>query len=262
MGQGGASSVGVTTVANSGLGGVIGSAGAGGSGGATVASSSQGTRASVLEHHNNAARNGVFVDAALSPTAVAALHLDSTFRDALLEGPTYAQPLYLAGNGTESDRVIVATEQNHVYAFDAQTAAVLWDATVGTPLPLSALATLRAGCGNINPLGITGTPVIDASTRTIYLDAMTSSNGAANSARHQVFAINADTGKTLEGWPVDLNEVVRTTETQFESLVQNQRGALVLLWTAKYSSRLVGISGTARTTTVGLSGFRLTIRLR
>ncbi|MGB7944825.1 MAG: hypothetical protein WCF42_16065, partial [Terriglobales bacterium] len=49
---------------------------------------------------------------------------------------------------------------------DAITGAQIWTRSLGRPVPRSSLR-----CGNINPLGITGTPVIDERTESIYLDA-------------------------------------------------------------------------------------------
>ena len=65
-----------------------------------------------------------------------------------LNGAVYGQPL-VVGN-----TVIAATEQDTVYGLALSTGAIRWSVTVGTPLPLSAQA-----CGNIDPLGITSTPV-------------------------------------------------------------------------------------------------------
>jgi outer membrane protein assembly factor BamB len=184
---------------------------------------------SVLQHHNNASRDGFYVDPALSRTAIANLHVDPAFAGATILGPTYAQPLYLAGTGGAADLVIAATEQNHVYAFDAASGGKpVWDQSLGTPLPRSRLATLKANCGNIDPLGITGTPVIDPATRTIYLDAMTIASANAT-AQHEIFALDAGTGTIKSGWPVDLNSTVTAGATTFDSLPQNQRGALALL---------------------------------
>ena len=184
---------------------------------------------SVLQHHNNSTRDGFYVDSSLSKTAIAKLHVDPAFAGATVSGPTYAQPLYLAGSGSDPDLVIVATEQNHVYAFDAAKGGKpVWDKALGTPLPKSRLATLRTGCGNIDPLGVTGTPVIDADTRTIYLDAMTIASANAT-AQHQVFALDASTGAIKSGWPVDLNSNAMVGSTTFDSLAENQRGALILL---------------------------------
>lgn len=203
-----------------------GSGGAGGAGGAGGGASG---RVSVLQHHNHASRDGLYVDKAMTKTAVANLHMDSAFAGATTLGPTFAQPLYLAGSGSSPDLVIVATDQNHVYAFDAAKGGkAVWDKTLGMPLPKSRLATLRQGCGNIDPLGITGTPVIDPDTRTIYLDAMIIESANAT-AQHQVFALDADTGNVKQGWPVDLNSTAVSGSTTFTSLAENQRGALALL---------------------------------
>jgi outer membrane protein assembly factor BamB len=184
---------------------------------------------SVLQHHNTATRDGVYIDPVLTHAAVANLHVDPAFAGAAISGPTYAQPLYLAGVNGGPDLVIVATEQNHVYGFDASKGGKpVWDTFLAMPLPRSRLASLRAGCGNIDPLGITGGPVIDGATRTIYLDAMTIASADAT-AQHKIYALDADTGAVRDGWPVDLNSAVSFGSTTFNSLVQNQRGALALL---------------------------------
>jgi hypothetical protein len=192
-------------------------------------SSAAGGHLSVLQHHNSASRDGFFIDPILSRNAVANLHMDPNFAGAKIKGPTYAQPLYLAGSGSTPDLVIVATEQNHVYAFNASTGGLpVWDQSLGIPLPKSRLATLRQGCGNIDPLGVTGTPIIDAATRTIYLDAMSIASTDAP-AQHKVFALDADTGSVKPGWPVDLNSKAAFDSTTFDSLAENQRGALAFL---------------------------------
>jgi PQQ enzyme repeat len=64
--------------------------------------------------------------------------------------------------GMNSAALLVATEDNVVYAIDAQTGREIWQKTLGKPIPRSSLS-----CGNINPLGITGTPVIDDAAQTI-----------------------------------------------------------------------------------------------
>jgi outer membrane protein assembly factor BamB len=96
------------------------------------------------------------------------------------------------------------------------------------PLPRSRLDALKANCGNIDPLGVTGTPIIDPDTRTVFLDAMTIASADAT-AQHLVFALDADSGVIRSGWPVDLNSKAVFGTTTFDSLVQNQRGALALL---------------------------------
>src|SRR5207244_3913513 len=67
-----------------------------------------------------------------------------------LDGKVYAQPL-IAG-----DLVIVATEGDSVYALARDSGAVVWRAALGQPVSGRSLP-----CGNIDPSGITGTPVGD-----------------------------------------------------------------------------------------------------
>jgi polyvinyl alcohol dehydrogenase (cytochrome) len=82
---------------------------------------------------------------------------------ARLDGAVYGQPL-LVGS-----LVIAATEGDSIYALDQATGHVVWRAHVGTPVPLSALP-----CGDIDPLGITGTPAYDAANGLVYAVAETS----------------------------------------------------------------------------------------
>jgi hypothetical protein len=175
-----------------------------------------------VQHHGNLARDGVYVDARLTRAAAMTMHLDPAFANTPIQGQVYAQPLYLAGVGGGPDVVIVATAQNRVYALNARTGANVWDAQFGTPV--------TAGlCGRpLNPLGITGTPVIDAATRTLYFNAMTAT--AANGARHMIHAIDID-GRGVEraNWPIDVTATARSGATTFDSPVQNQRAALTLL---------------------------------
>jgi outer membrane protein assembly factor BamB len=81
---------------------------------------------------------------------------------ARLDGAVYGQPL-LVGH-----LVIAATENDSVYALDQATGKVAWRTHVGTPVPRADLP-----CGNIDPLGITGTPVYNASNALVYAVAET-----------------------------------------------------------------------------------------
>ena len=82
---------------------------------------------------------------------------------ARLDGAVYGQPL-LVGN-----LVIAATENDSVYGLDQATGKVAWRTHVGTPVPLADLP-----CGNIDPLGITGTPVYNPASGLVYAVAETS----------------------------------------------------------------------------------------
>ena len=81
------------------------------------------------------------------PTAATASGTLSTAWQVRLDGAVYAEPLVY------DDHIIVVTENDSVYSLDL-TGHVEWRRNVGTPVPLSELP-----CGNIDPLGITGTPM-------------------------------------------------------------------------------------------------------
>ncbi len=74
-----------------------------------------------------------------------------------LDGAVYAEPLVINGH------VIVVTEGDSLYSLDATTGHVQWHTNVGRPVPRSTLP-----CGNIDPLGITGTPVYDSQTDLVF----------------------------------------------------------------------------------------------
>jgi outer membrane protein assembly factor BamB len=134
-------------------------------GAAAASSATDGPRgAAVLQYHKHASRDGLYVEPALTQAAARRFHRDLTF-DAPLSGPTYAQPLFWAATGpTDRDLLVVATEQNQVYAFDAASGATVWRRSIAPPVSQA-----RLPCGNIDPLGITGTPVIDPASRTVFL---------------------------------------------------------------------------------------------
>ncbi|HWD84509.1 MAG TPA: PQQ-binding-like beta-propeller repeat protein [Solirubrobacteraceae bacterium] len=108
---------------------------------------------------------------------------------AALDGPAYAQPLVYGS------RVYVATENDTIYALDAATGAVVWQRSVGTPVPAGSLP-----CGDISPtVGITSTPVIDPAAGRIYAVADVLAGGAVH---HQLAAVDLTTGAPVAGFPV------------------------------------------------------------
>jgi hypothetical protein len=174
----------------------------------------------VLQHHLNGSRDGAYVDPLITRKGAAGIHRDKTF-NAPIQGPVYAQPLYINNGPGGKSTLIVATERNAVVALDAATGAPLWTKTLGNPVPRSQLP-----CGNIDPLGITGTPVIDPSSRTLYVAAMTTPDGG-RTKQHLVFALSLDDGSTRAGWPVNVSGL-KYGGFSFNPAVQNQRGALLL----------------------------------
>jgi hypothetical protein len=188
-----------------------------------VALPSQGALAqpqTVLTYHGDAGRSGNFVVPALTYEKARALHSDPAF-DARVVGHLYAQPLYWRAPGSNAAMLLTASEDNVVQAFDALSGKELWRRSVGRPVPRSALP-----CGNINPLGITGTPVIDPDTQAIYFDAAVEE---ANGPRHELFALSLKDGSVLPGWPVDVADALQKAGKHFDPRTQNQRTALTLL---------------------------------
>jgi outer membrane protein assembly factor BamB len=82
---------------------------------------------------------------------------------AALDGAVYGQPLVVG------QLVIAATENDSLYGISETTGHVAWHTHLGSPVPLSDLP-----CGNIDPLGITGTPVYDPASGLVYAVAETS----------------------------------------------------------------------------------------
>jgi hypothetical protein len=176
--------------------------------------------ASVLTYHGGGDRSGNFVVPALSWAKARSLHLDQGFR-AEFAGHLYAQPLYWEEPGSKRRLVIVATEDDAVFALDATTGRPVWKQSLGAPVPLRALP-----CGNIDPDGITGTPVIDRARQALYLDAFVE---RASGPTHLVFALSLKDGAVLPGWPVDVAGALGAKHQLFDPRTQGERGALTLL---------------------------------
>src|SRR5882762_10446891 len=211
--------------------------------GATFSVSAQ---VNVTEAHNNPSRDGVYIDAAFTPSAAANLLRDPNF-DGTIVGNVYAQPLYIEG-GPNGPVIIVVTESNNVYALNATTGTVIWQRNVG------AAVTSGLPCGNINPLGITGTPVVDLASRSLFFDAMINVGGQTP-IKHFIYSLNVDTGGTNAGWPVDVNATATYNGITFTSLVQNERGGLALVNSRVYVSYSghLGDCGTYHGWVVGVS---------
>jgi outer membrane protein assembly factor BamB len=171
----------------------------------------------VTQEHNHLSRDGLYIDSAFTAASAANLTRDLNF-NGTISGNVYAQPLYVEG-GPNGPMVIAVTESNNVYAIDANDGSIIWQRNLG-PAVTSGLP-----CGNISPLGISGTPAVDLASRSLFVDAMI--DGVAK--KHFVYSLNVDTGATHSGWPVDLNATVSYNDITFTSLVQNERGALAIV---------------------------------
>jgi outer membrane protein assembly factor BamB len=98
-----------------------------------------------------------------------------------LDGEIYGEPV------VEGSDIYIATENDTVYALSSSKGNIVWSRHLGTPVPSSALP-----CGDIRPtLGITGTPVIDASRHEVFVVADEYSNG---SPAHVLVGLNTSSG--------------------------------------------------------------------
>ena len=113
----------------------------------------------VTQEHNQLSRDGLYIDPAFTPANAANLTRDLNF-NGTISGNVYAQPLYVEG-GPNGPMVVAVTESNNVYALNANNGNIIWQRNLG-PAVTSGLP-----CGNINPLGITGTPVVDLASRSL-----------------------------------------------------------------------------------------------
>jgi hypothetical protein len=172
------------------------------------------THGTIPTYHGDAARSGDYITPTLTFQNAAALRRDTGF-DGRVPGKIYAQ------QGAAHGMLIVATEDDEVAALNAATGRTVWRTSLGAPVPGSALP-----CGDINPLGITGTPVIDPARGALYLDAMVDQHGKP---QHLIFGLRLADGALLPGWPVNAQQALVTRGIAFDPRVQNQRAALALL---------------------------------
>ena len=187
---------------------------------ATPALGATPTDATIAFYHGAPDRAGNYIVPSLNWQSAGTVHRDRMF-DGHVEGHVYAQPLYWRPPGSERGLIIAATEGNFVYALDATTGRVVWRTAVGRPVPRAALP-----CGNIDVLGITGTPVIDATHGAMYFDAMNDDSGAP---RHIVYGLKVADGSVLPGFPIDVAAGLAMRGISFNAVAQNQRGAITLL---------------------------------
>lgn len=176
--------------------------------------------ATVPGYHAGADRAGNYIVPGLTWETASQMHRDHGFAG-VVSGQVYAQPLYWRPPGSAQGLIIVATEHNLVYGFDPATGHPLWLHGLGRPVPRSLLP-----CGNIDPVGVTGTPVIDPQSGILYLDALVDDQGEPH---HLVFALRLGDGAVIPGWPIDVEAGLHARAIGFSSRLENQRGALALI---------------------------------
>ena len=222
-----------------------GSTGTGGSGstGCTGGGSSSvsSTHTDVVTYKNDVSRTGQN----LTETALTLANVNSTsfgLRCKLsVDGKVDAQPLYLSQltiGSAAHNVVFVATEADSVYAFDSDTGATLWHASL---LPSGQTLSDARGCYQVSPnIGITSTPVIDRSAGTngvIYVVAMSKDQ---SSAYHQrLHALDVTTGAEMFNGPVEISATYTapgSVATTFEPGQYEERAALLLSQGVVYTS--------------------------
>ncbi len=201
----------------------------------------------VLTYHNNYSRDGQNTnEVILSPANVNSTAFGKLFSYSV-DGYVYAQPLFVSGvnvpgRGTH-DVVYIATEHNSVYAFDADIGTgpiggLLWHTNLGV-----SAVTPNADFGgryhngqytDITPeVGITGTPVIDVASGTLYVDAFT--HDGPGVYFHRLHALNIGTGAEQPNSPVVVSASVPGTGVDssggvvaFNPMQSLQRSAMTL----------------------------------
>jgi polyvinyl alcohol dehydrogenase (cytochrome) len=141
-------------------------------------------------YHRDPARSGV------DPSSTGSVPFAIAWASPTLGGAVYAEPLVFKG------LVVVATENNDVYALNEATGQVMWHVGTGTPVPAAEIGSL-VGCGDISPtVGITSTPVIDPATNRVFVVADTWDGSKASTIQHRLFGFNLADGSPVTGSPV------------------------------------------------------------
>ncbi len=202
---------------------------------------------SVLTQHNDIGRTGQNVhETSLSPANATPAAFGKLFTR-VVDGVIYAQPLYMQNvtiptKGTHNV-VFVATENDTVYAFDADTnggidGVPLWVASLTTPAHgaapgATAVPSIDIG-EDISPtIGITGTPVIDPANGTLYVVSFSKEKGAYVLRLH---ALKITSGQEQKSSPATIEASVAGTgngssdgKLTFDPMWENQRPGLLLL---------------------------------
>jgi hypothetical protein len=193
----------------------------------------QASTVNVLTYHNDVARTGQNLNESTLTAANVNFAKFGLLSNLSVDAGVDAEPLYASNltlAGGAHNVLYVVTENDSVYAFDADTFTQLWHVTV---LGANETASDNRGCGQVSPIiGITSTPVIDLSAGThgkIFLVAMSLDN---NGNYHQrLHALDLTTGTEISGSPVTVQATFPTTSgtTTFDPKQYKERAALLLL---------------------------------
>ncbi len=164
---------------------------------------------SVLTQHNDNTRTGQNTSETILTTSNVNVSNFGKLFALPVDGSLYAQPLYLANmtiNGSVHNVVYAATENNSVYAFDADdpSGITLWHANLGPPVPSDDICG-SPGCYTdlLGGIGITGTPVIDPQAGVLY--AAAKNKDSDGTYHYRLHALNVSSGAEMFGGPVEIN---------------------------------------------------------
>ncbi len=187
----------------------------------------------VLTYHNNNSRTGLNP----SETTLTLSNVNSASFGKLFtltaDGRVDGEPLYLSavsipGHGTHN-LLIVVTENDSVYAYDADTGSVIWHVST---VKSGETPSDDRGCGQVTPqIGITSTPVIrrpTGSNGVIYTVAM--SKDSSGNYHQRLHALDATTGNELYKGPVDI-------AAKYPGDGDNGSGGYVVFDPAQYEER-------------------------
>ena len=178
--------------------------------------------ASVLEYHNHHNRDGYFEDPLVTAASAAKVAYDPTF-GATFTGNVWTSPLYVEKGPGGKGTFFVATASNDLHAFDETVGAPAWPSkSFGTPANQS----YQGGCGNVQPIGITGTPAIDLATNLIVFDAVSADAGGFIKT-HTIYGASILDGSTK--WSVDVSTLTDPGGLAFAPPAQNQRGGVLIV---------------------------------
>jgi hypothetical protein len=187
----------------------------------------------VLTYHNNNARTGLnAAETTLTQSNVNVNSFGKLFTvtvDGLVDGqPLYLSAVPIAGSGTHN-LLIVVTENDSVYAFDADTGVQIWHISA---LGAGETPSDDRNCSQVTPvIGITSTPVISrpaGSNGVIYTVAM--SKNSSGDYFQRLHALDATTGNELYNGPV-------TIAAKYPGDGDDSSGGYVMFDPAQYKER-------------------------
>ena len=208
--------------------------------------------AGVTTYHNNVSRNGANTQEYALTTSIVTTSTFGKLFSCSVDAAVYAQPLWVPNltiSSAKHNVILVATQNDSLYAFDADTNSTpctpLWHAnlidsahganTGETSVPSSGSGALVGrGSGDIAPeVGVTGTPVIDPATNTVYVVSK-SAIISGPSFYQRLHAIDLLTGNEKFSGPVTIAATYPGTgdggtSTTFVAREENQRPGLALV---------------------------------